>query len=226
MERYHIFQQLHKGLQTLLYDTAILLQQTDFNGTEEAKTALEKLNTFLHLYTQYTHIKEHYLLPAVQRATPATAFALAQQQGPEYVSVQRLQGLITMYDHTVSTEDKREAGISINNAYTGFMIAILRNMNREEEAISSVLRHHYTEAEILSIEQQMMAGIPASEMKAYSQWMIRGMNNLEITGWLKTAERMTDTPVFQSVLAFAEQELSSPRWQKVRDGLTEGMLIA
>jgi hypothetical protein len=226
MERYNIFQQLHKGLQGLLFDTAILLQQTDFGHTHDAEPALEKLHSLLHLFTQHAALKDNYLLPAMQRAEPATVFALAQQHGPQYVCIQRMQGLMTMYDHAISTDDKREAGKTINQAYTCCMISMLRYMQREEEIMNGTLWRFYTDAEILLMEQDIIALIPAEDISLYSQWMIRSMNNQEITNWLKTVERTAEGPMFQSIFAFAEKELSSRCWQKVQDGLTEGMLIA
>ena len=36
MKRYNIFNQVHKGLRALLYETIIKLQQTDFTDTEDA----------------------------------------------------------------------------------------------------------------------------------------------------------------------------------------------
>jgi hypothetical protein len=226
MDRYNIFQQLHKALQGLLFDTAILLQQTDFGRASEAAIALDKLNTLLHLFTQHAALKEKHLLPAIQNVEPGVAFALAQQQGPQFVCIQRLQGLITMYDHAISTDDKREAGRSINQAYTGGVINLLRYMHGEEQITSSTLWRYYTDAEILGMEQEIVADISTEDISLYSEWMIRSMNNQEITQWLKTVERTAEGPMFQSVFAFAENELSLPRWQKVQDGLTEGMLIA
>jgi len=36
-QRYNIFNQLHKGLEALLYDTAIMIQQTSFCQPAEGK---------------------------------------------------------------------------------------------------------------------------------------------------------------------------------------------
>ena len=40
--RVNIFNQIHKGLRALLYDTSILLQQTDFSNEEEMETAVKR----------------------------------------------------------------------------------------------------------------------------------------------------------------------------------------
>ena len=40
MSRFNIFNQIHKALRAMLYDTSLTLQQTYFGDAEEAETAL------------------------------------------------------------------------------------------------------------------------------------------------------------------------------------------
>ena len=53
MKRFNIFNQIHKGLRVLLYDTATVLQQTDFSDAGQTRVALEKVNKVLHMFSQH-----------------------------------------------------------------------------------------------------------------------------------------------------------------------------
>ena len=44
MKRYNLFYQIHKGLRTMLYETAIGLQQTDFCNEEETDAIAERIS--------------------------------------------------------------------------------------------------------------------------------------------------------------------------------------
>ena len=63
-------------------------------------------------------------------------------------------------------------------------------------------------------------------MAQYSKWMMRGLNNAEITGWLKGVEKNAPEAVFQSLFVTAEKELSERRFRQVLEGLTEGAMVA
>jgi len=170
MQRFNIFNQLHKGLQALLYDTALMIQQTDFTRSQE--------------------------------------------------------GILTVYEQAVSTDEKLDAARAMSHAYRDFMIVTLQHMSKEENILNQLLWRRYTDAEIICIEQELLARIAPEEMALYNQWMLRGLNNREIIAWLRTVKKTAVGTAFQVLLAGAERELSVLRWQKIQEGLSEGALVA
>ena len=53
MQRYNIFNQVHKGLRELLYQTASRLQQTDFSTHQEREAILEQVNIVVDLFDKH-----------------------------------------------------------------------------------------------------------------------------------------------------------------------------
>jgi len=226
MQRYNIFNQLHKGLQALLYDTAIMLQQTAFCQGTEGKYAIEKLEILLHLFSQHASVEDTQLLPGLRPFDEPAIISLEKDHQADRVATSRLKGLMQTYERSVSGDEKLEAGKLLTHAYREFLISNLKHMTREEEVLNNILWNRFTDTEIFAIEQNLLSHIPHEELTIYSQWMIRGMNNLEIIAWLKTIEKTAVGPVFQVLFAMAEHELSAIRWQKIQEGLMEGALVA
>lgn len=63
-------------------------------------------------------------------------------------------------------------------------------------------------------------------MTQYSKWMMRGLNNAEITAWLRRVEKSAPEAVFQLLFVIAEKELTERRFRQISEGLTEGAMLA
>jgi L-asparaginase/Glu-tRNA(Gln) amidotransferase subunit D len=63
-------------------------------------------------------------------------------------------------------------------------------------------------------------------MSHFTKWMMRGLNNAEITRWLKEVKNNAPDFVFQSLMQIAAQQLDEHRWQLIREAITEGAMLA
>lgn len=226
MQRYNIFNQLHKGLQALLYDTAMMIQQTAFCNPGEGRFVIEKLETLLHLFSQHALLEDTHLLPVLKPFDQASIRMLEKDHQLYRSNSAHLKGLMQTYELAVSGSEKIDAGKGIAHAYRELTVCTLKHVALEEEVLNNILWSRFTDAEIFAMEQTMLSHIPQEELTICSLWMIRGMNNHEIIAWLKTIEKTAVGPVFQVLFTMAENELSAIRWQKIQEGLIEGAMVA
>jgi hypothetical protein len=226
MKRYNLFNQVHKGLKALLFETALCLQQTDFSNTDEAEAALAQLETVITLFEKHALTEDTIEFAAIQRNEPALIHAFEQEHEEDLVLEQRLNGIITAFHHAVSSQDKTIIGVSINQAFIDFMVFNLKHMSMEECMINPALWKHYSDTELHCITQQIVEGLSQQIMEQYNKWMIRGLNNIEIINWLKDVKNNAPDIIFQSLLQLAEQELSKQRLQLILEALIEGAMVA
>jgi hypothetical protein len=224
MERYNIFNLLHKGLQSQLTNTLVMLRQTDFSRTAEAQPALRKVHALHRLFNDQSYLEDKWLLPVIVPFAPAVSFILEQDHQDNRLNWQRLKGLMIVYDHAVSSEEKLLAGNAIISAFTELVSANMRHMSREEEMINDILWEHYTDAEIFDIEQDIMAFVSPDDTVIYNSWMIHQMDNTDFTGWLLALEKTGDM-IFQALSAHADQEFSVLRRQKLLE-VYSGVMVA
>ena len=210
----------------MLYDTSLTLQQTYFGDAEEAETALEKVRIGVDVFDEHAAHEDLFVLPAIQQYEPSLVDAFEQEHEKDHALSERLRGLLAVYHHAIKTEVKIETGQAINQAFIDFMIFNLEHMAKEETMLNKVLWRYYSDAEILAINQRIVASIPPQEIAITSAWMMRGMSNTEISAWLKEVEEKAPEPVFTQLFSIAEKELPNNRFRKVQENLTEGTMVA
>lgn len=226
MSRYNIFNQIHKALRAMLYDTSLSLQQTCFADANEAEAALEKVRVVVDVFDAHAEHEDRFILPAIQQYEPSLVDAFEQEHEKDHALSESLRGLLIVYRHAIKAGVKIETGQAINRAFTGFMIFNLEHMAKEETVLNKILWRYYTDAHLGALNQQIVAAIPPAEMEMTSAWMMHGMSNTEICDWLKAVEKNAPQPVFNQLFSIAERELPADRFRRVQESLSEGMMVA
>lgn len=226
MNRYNIFYQVHKGLRAMLYETALCLQQTDFNTPEETEKSLAQLETVIALFEKHAHTEDTIVFAAIHAQEPALVSTFEQEHEEDNALAIRINGLLTAFKYAVSSEDKASIGAGITQAFIDFMVFNLKHMAKEEDIINKALWRHYSDMELHALTQQILRALPSLTLDQYSKWMMRGLSNNEIIAWLRQVKNTAPDFVFQALMKTMEDELCVPRRQWVQEGLTEGALVA
>ncbi len=226
MQRYNIFFPVHKGLRALLCETAQLLQQTTFTDPEEAAEAVETVKTVVRLFESHAHKEDNYVFAAIAAYEPSIVAAFEQEHEEDHALGESLQNWLTAFDYAVAPSARQTLGEDLTKAYIQFMVFNLRHMAKEEQVINPLLWRYYSDGELHAITEKILKNVPPHEMAFFSRWMVRGMNNAEILGWLRGVKNSAPQPVFESLLSIAEEELHPHRWNLVQDCLTEGAMVA
>ena len=224
--RYNAFHQIHKGLRALLYETGIQLQHADFWNAEETDAVIERITEVVRLFEEHADKEDAFVFPAIEKYDPAIADAFEREHVKDHLLGHQLSDAIAACKAAPVITEKAQAGFAIHRAYEKFMAFNLEHMAKEEEILNRILWRHYTDEELLDITRQIIAHVPADSMQRYNKWMMRGLNNAEISRWLKTVEKTAPEPVFQELFSVAEKELSQKRFRLVLEGMTQGVMLA
>jgi hypothetical protein len=226
MQRYNIFHQIHKGLRAMLYETAIHIQHADLWNVEETEEVIEWIEEVVRLFDKHAISEDTYIFPAVEKYDPAIADAFEQEHVKDHLLGKLLSDSIARCQQAPVITEKAAIAKEVQANFVKFMVFNLEHMAKEEEVLNNILWRYYTDPELMAITRQIINDVPPDYMAQYNKWMIRGMNNGEITKWLKGVERTAPEPVFQSLFAIAERELPEKRFRQVLEGLTEGVMLA
>lgn len=226
MKRYNIFSQVHKGLRALLYETIIKLQQTDFADTEEADEAVQQIQIMLSLFDEHAHTEDRFILSALEAYEPSVTDLFAQEHVIDLDLGKKLNGLLQAFSLSISPDAKHELGAAISQSVFEFALFNLNHMNKEENVLNKLLWRYFDDTHLHSITANILQHVPADKMPLYNKWMMRGLSNTEIIGWLKQVKNNAPDFVFESFLVLAMAELADSRWQKIQEQLTEGAMLA
>lgn len=225
MNRYNIFNQIHKALRALLYETALTLQQTNFLNKKEANASLEQLAEVLELFEKHAHTEDNFLLPALAQYEPSVVNVFEEEHDKDHELAQRLTGLLFVFRHSVENETRQETGRAIVISFTAFLVFNLEHMAKEETVLNRLLWRYYSDEELHGITQQILAHLSPEDTARYSRWMMRGLNNEEIARWLQGVKDSAPDFVYNDLLSAAQHELSNSRWRGIRTRLTEDISI-
>ena len=225
MQRYNIFNQVHKGLRVMLYETAKAIQLTDFSNAEESANAIEKLKLVLKLFEKHASTEDNLVFPRLTTHYPAVVDAFEKEHVEDLALTEQLNGLITTFENAGSREDKIKTGITLNRAFVHFLAFNLEHMAKEEDMLNKLFWQHYTDRELVQLTEEIVRNQPPDTLEIMSRWMMRGLNSMEIIYWLKNIKNNAPEFAFQSMIKMAEKEIDENRWQKVKEQLTEGALV-
>jgi hypothetical protein len=226
MKRYNIFYQVHKGLRALLYETAIQIQQTDFINDEETELVLEQVKNLVELFDKHAHTEDTFVFAAVQVYEPSVVDAFEQEHVKDHALGENLNRQLAAFSNALPGDDRMLTGQLLYKAFIDFTIFNLEHMAKEEDIINKILWNHYTDDELKGITAEIIANIPLAQMMLFTQWMMRGLSNQEIAGWLKEVKNTAPDFVFNSLMQAATQELNTHRLQLVQEAITEGAMVA
>ncbi|GAB3507656.1 hypothetical protein GCM10027341_42570 [Spirosoma knui] len=218
-QRYNVFNQIHKGLRSMLYDTALRLQRTDFGQSDEANAAVEQLEQILHLFDEHAENEDQFILPHIRKHNAQLIDELESDHEIDHRLTQTLFGHIQEWKTADRTAQKEAIGQRIFFAFNEFIAFNLYHMNKEENVLMYLLWTHYTDAEIRQMEGGILQSIPPQTLLIESRWMMRSINNKEVVGWLSGVKQGAPAEVFNQFLQLAEDELPADRLTKVRTSL-------
>jgi hypothetical protein len=224
--RFNIFNHIHKALRALLYDTAQLIQQTDFVDAAEAEQTLKRLQQVIEAFEKHAWHEDNYVLTAIHHYEPSLKTAFEQEHEEDHALGLRLNGLMSAYQHTVSTSERLQVGKSIHSAFVEFLVFNLKHMAKEEDILNAALWKHYDDAQLVNLNNIIVNSIPQEEMAFTSYWMIKSLNNQEIITWLKQVRSTAPEPAFRGLFNLAATELAPGRWRMIQEVLMEGVLVA
>lgn len=207
MVRFNTFKKIHKGLRYLMFDTAIRAQQTDFMNETECLALVHQIEEMLMLFESHAHNEDHYLLAPVTKFDQAISQVFeAEHEEDHQLGVDLKQSLVH-WEQAQTSIKRFVAGEHLLHCLNEFIAFNLRHMNKEEDILNKVLWLHFTDDEIKSFEQEIIKNTPPEKMRLYAVWMVRALNNQEITTWLREAKQHAPPPVYEMLVYLIIQEL-------------------
>ncbi len=210
----------------MLYDAALTLQQTDFANDAEASVVLEKINDVLFTFDNHAHHEDSFIIPAVATYEPQLAASFEQEHVEDHRIANELKNLIAIYGNAFLGEEKNICGSAIIKSFTEFIVFNLKHMAKEEMLLNQALWQHYTDEQIIVIEQQLLAYIPPAEKQKTSRWMMRAISTADAINWLKQVKATSRASVFNNLLNLAAEELSDFRFAAILGALREQTIAA
>jgi hypothetical protein len=224
--RFNPFGQVHKGLRALLYDTALLIQHTDFTVEEETAAVVQRIQLVSRLFAHHAEIEDSQVFPMILKQAPGI---VADFEGWQQINHQLSNGLekcLWLFTETNTPEQNCYAGNELLQSFNAFLAFNVEHMRKEETMVNKCLWQHYTDAELLKNTQEIGASVSPEENRHFGFWMLRGMATHEIIAWYNSIKLSAPSPVFALLCDLAEEAVPAKKWDSIKEALQEGALLA
>ena len=209
--RYNVFNNIHKGLRAMLFTVQMNMQQTDY-ASPEADTIIAELEKVLRYYDEHADHEDRHILANIIQQEPQIAKALEEDHVIDHQLSEKLRDMLYKWKGAATTGEKNEAASATFYALNDFIAFNLYHMNKEETALLPLLWKHFSDAEIMDMEHQIVASINPEVLMDESRWMMRSISNAEIKAWLGGVKAGAPDFVYQSFVQMAAEELPAQRF--------------
>lgn len=223
--RYNVFNQIHKALRALLYDTAVCIQKTDFSS-DAASAAIEKVALVVNLFDEHAYHEDTYLFPLVTAHNAALVAEFENDHEIDHKLSETLRDHIASWAAAGTAEQRIAVGQSIFYAFNEFIAFNLYHMNKEESVLLFTLWKHYPDTALLEAEHAIVQRIKPETLMIESQWMMRSLSNPEIIQWLTGVKMGAPEEVYATYLQLAQNELPAERWLVIETALQPTTAVA
>jgi len=223
--RFNVFNQIHKALRALMFDTALVMQQTDFCKADEAAAILEQTDLLLDMLDSHAHYEDDFILSAAEQHAPEIISEFEKEHVIDMELTAALRAQLGAYRSAMSAEDRYELGFRLLHALNEFIAFNLTHMHKEETLLNNILWANYTDAEIMQMEANIQQQIAPEKIFTYFEWMAKSINDAELISWLIAVKNHAPDVVFSGLLQVCQDHITTSRWEPITRLLSEGEMV-
>ncbi|RYY88130.1 MAG: hypothetical protein EOO15_09895 [Chitinophagaceae bacterium] len=211
MKRTNFFLLIHQGLRRLLFDTATLLQHTDFADEASAAAALDAVRETILLFETHASHEDVHILPAVATYEPSVADCFSKEHQEDLRIGQELIASVETFFLAGDADSRRDKGIDLLMAFNAFLVFNLEHMAKEERLLNELLLRYYTIAEVMAVQKRIVESTPPWIYDRLAHWMLLGNNEADTIQWLRAVAAIAPPVVYATLLQKARQVLPEAR---------------
>lgn len=167
--RVDLFTPIHKALRRLMFDTAVLLGQTDFASASAAGVAQVAMDGCLGFLREHAEHEDHHLVPAMAITSPDLVQAMATEHPDLERAAIAAESLWPRLAPLTSAAERAFLGAELTRRFNTFVAAQLRHMDREEREGNRVFWAHATDGELQSLRGRILGDIAPARLAAWQE---------------------------------------------------------
>lgn len=209
---------IHKALRLFMSDTLTRIGRTDPGDDAEVRATVAQVTDLMDLCDLHIKDENEFIHPALERARPGSAASVAGEHVKHREAIADLRDLSGLIADTQG--DARSAALGrLYHAFALFVAENFEHMHEEESEHNPILWAHYTDAELIAIENELVASIPPQAMMKALRWFMPALNAPERAEMLGGMKAGMPPQAFQGVLAIARSTLPAADFSKLAHAL-------
>ena len=219
VQRYDIYLFIHKGLRSFMGEVLTDVGRLDAEDAGELARVLARVRGLLDVCRLHLDKENEYIHPAMEARRRGASSRTAQ----DHVGHERAFGEIETGVRAVETASDATRTAVAAKLYRHLAVFVAENfahMEIEEAENNAVLWATHTDAELLAVEQAIVASISPEQKAIMLRWMAPSLTPCERARLFTGLKRGVPDEVFAGMLALVKPHLGKREWSKLMAALS------
>ena len=217
--RHDIYLFVHKGLRSFMGDVLTAVGRLDAEDSGEVTRVLAQVRGLLDMCRSHLDKENEYIHPAMEARRPASSARTAQDHVGHERAIGEIEADVRAVE-SVSGEVRTVAAAKLYRHLAVFVAENFTHMEVEETENNAVLWATHTDAELMAIEQAIVASIPPEQKAVTLRWMAPSLTPCERAGLFTGLKRNVPDEIFASMLTLVKPHLGNRDWSKLMAALS------
>jgi hypothetical protein len=216
--RLDMYSGIHKALRALMADTLLAVGRMDWDDELELAQVTERVLELLDFCGSHLQHENAHVHAAIEARAAGASEQIAHEHEEHVRHIAHLADTVAAVRGAPAAQ--RAPAVAVLYRELALFIATnFQHMHVEETAHNAVLWARYTDAELLAIQDRLIASIPPQEMMFAMRWLVPFLSPAERVGMLSDVRSKAPPPAFDAMLATAKPHLTQREWEKLAKGL-------
>lgn len=216
--RYDIYSNAHKALRLALGEALAAAGRVDPHDDNDVATLAERIRSLLQFCRTHLDKEENFVHPAIEARRPGAAAATQDDHREHLAAFEQLEADLRTLE--AARNDRRDAAaMQLYRRLALFVADNLVHMHAEETDNNAALWAAYSNDELHSLEQRLVASIPQDMLQLALRSMMPALNPAERATMVLEMRDRVPAPAFTAFLANVQGYLTEAEWRKLTRAL-------
>lgn len=223
--RFDIYRVIHKALRALMAEALTALGRADVQDDREAAHVLARIRSLVAILRGHLEHENEFIHRALEARRPGSSARTADDHAHHLESIAALEALLRELESD-SGAARVEAAHRLYQELALFVAENLVHMQIEEADNNRVLWAAYTDAELIELQNALVASVPPQELAEVLPRMASAATPSERALLLADVQRKAPAEVFSGLLESVRPHLNAREWDKLMRALAPLPLAA
>jgi len=223
--RFDIYGPIHKALRAVMGETLTAVGRMDALDEDDTAAALARVRTLLTLARAHLKHENDFVHAALEARRAGSSTRTAHEHEQHVHTIGALEAQVERVE-SVSGPARMDAVGRLYRALALFVAENFEHMHVEETENNQALWDAYSDAELIGIQDALVASVAPQEMAEVMRWMVPSATPFERAVLLGDVQRKVPAEAFSAVLDIVRPHLAGRDWDKLMHALAPLPLAA